>query len=130
MNYALVILGAPCSSQANQTAFRFARAALAAGHQIYRIFFYQDGVYCSSGLAAANDETNLVAHWQALQSQYNLDLVVCVGAGMRRGLFSQGAGDAGSKVATDNLAAGFEVSGLGQLIDASLQVDRLITFGV
>jgi tRNA 2-thiouridine synthesizing protein D len=29
----------------------------------------------------------------------------------------------------DNLAPGFRISGLGQLIEAGIQADRLVTFG-
>ena len=30
---------------------------------------------------------------------------------------------------TDNIAPGFAISGLGQLIDAGIQADRLVVFG-
>jgi tRNA 2-thiouridine synthesizing protein D len=30
---------------------------------------------------------------------------------------------------TDNLAPGFRISGLGQLIEAGIQADRLVVFG-
>jgi tRNA 2-thiouridine synthesizing protein D len=30
---------------------------------------------------------------------------------------------------SNNIAPGFEISGLGQLIDAGIQADRLIVFG-
>jgi tRNA 2-thiouridine synthesizing protein D len=46
-----------------------------------------------------------------------VDLVVCVAAAMRRG------------IRDENLAAGFRISGLGQLVEAGTQTDRLVTFG-
>lgn len=124
MKFALVVLGSPFSSQATQTAFRFCSAALAAEHQIYRVFFYQDGVYCASRCGEASNGSNYAELWQELQRKHSLDLAVCVGASTRRGLLDE------TQLDTQGLIAdGFEVSGLGQLIDAILNADRLITFG-
>ena len=39
MKFALAVYGAPCSSQAPQTALHFARAVLQQGHEIVRLFF-------------------------------------------------------------------------------------------
>ena len=118
MKLALIVLGAPCSSQASETALRFAYAALAANHQIYRVFFYQEGTYCANEAErSARQEATTGQHWQALQQSHQLDLAVCIGASDRRGL---------QLADTDY---GFEIAGLGQLADAALQADRLLTFG-
>ena len=50
MKYALAIYGAPGNSQAPQSALHFARAVIARGHEIQRIFLYQDGVHIASSL--------------------------------------------------------------------------------
>lgn len=120
MKLALIVLGAPCSSQASETALRFTYAALEAGHQIYRVFFYQDGTYCvNEAEQSATREAATGQHWQALQQSHQLDFAVCIGAGGRRGL----------QLATTSAGQGFAIAGLGQLADAALQADRLLTFG-
>lgn len=125
MQFALLVLGAPYSSQANETAFRFACAALESGHRIYRVFFYQDGVYCAFSSGGGSGEINFAARWQELRAQHQLDLIACVGAGTRRGLPETAAQNSGRA----QLADGFELGGLGQLIDAAVQADRLVIFG-
>jgi tRNA 2-thiouridine synthesizing protein D len=45
MKFSLAIYSAPYSAQASDSAYRFAKALLAEGHSLYRIFFYQDGVH-------------------------------------------------------------------------------------
>ncbi len=129
MNFALLILGPPYSTQASTSALRFARAALGGGHSIYRLFFYHDGVHNASALVSpTQDESNLPQQWSELIALHQLDSVVCIAAATRRGVLSeQDAKRLGKPGA--NLSLGHEVSGLGQLVDASLNADRVITFG-
>ena len=63
-----------------------------------------------------------------LAEENKLDLVVCVAAAQRRGIVDEGEAKRNGKDAT-NLAPGFRISGLGQLIEAGIQSDRLVTFG-
>lgn len=129
MNYSLAIYGGPYSDQASHSALHFARATLERGHQINRVFFYHDGVYNGSSLISPpQDEANVPAEWQALAQQHNLELVVCIAAAVRRGLLNEQEARRYSKT-SHNLAEGFTLSGLGQLIDAGLTSDKLITFG-
>lgn len=129
MKYALAIYGAPYANQASETAFSFAQAAIARGHTIYRLFFYLDGVHNASNLATPpQDEADIPARWQALIKEHNIDAVVCIAAGLRRGVLDEVEQQRYEKSA-NNLNEGFVLSGLGQLIDAGTQSDRLITFG-
>ncbi len=129
MKLSLLVLGAPFSSQASYSAYRFARAALLSGHSIYRVFLYQDGVHTSNALSSPpQDELNLCEAWQSLQQQYKLDIVTCIAAASRRGVMNEREAKRNEKTG-HNLLAGFELSGLGQLIEADVQSDRLITFG-
>ncbi|WP_346836472.1 sulfurtransferase complex subunit TusD [Microbulbifer sp. SAOS-129_SWC] len=129
MKFSLAVYGAPHSSQSAATALRFARALLAQGHELYRVFFYGDGVHNGSALSAPpQDEADIVSGWQALQREHQLDLVVCIAAAQRRGLLSASEAKRLEKPAA-NLAAGFALAGLGQLADAAACSDRLITFG-
>lgn len=110
MKFAIQIHAAPNASSAGCTALRFARAALASGHEVLRVFFYQDGVYGALGESAAE--------WAALAREQPLDLVVCVAALERRGL-----------QATVTASQGFRIGGLGLWMEAVLQADRVVVFG-
>ena len=63
-----------------------------------------------------------------LLKRHNLDLVVCVAAAQRRGMLDEDEMKRHGKDA-NNLVKGFRISGLGQLIEAGIQADRLVTFG-
>ena len=49
-------------------------------------------------------------------------------AAQRRGIVDEGEMQRNGKSA-QNLAEGFRISGLGQLIEAGIQSDRLVVFG-
>ena len=129
MIFSLAIYAAPYSSQASDSAYRFAMAALASGHQIYRVFFYHDAVHNASALITPpQDEIHFSNSWQQASKAHNIDLVVCIAAALKRGLLNEQEAERNEKPAF-NLADGFEISGLGQLVDAAVISDRLITFG-
>jgi len=129
MNIAVLVYGSPTASPASMSAYRYVTAALELGHRITRVFFYGEGVHCATRLAAPpQDETNLPAHWQQLGAEHNLELIVCIAAALRRGVINDQEAARHGKTGS-NLATGFELSGLGQLADAALNNDRLITFG-
>jgi tRNA 2-thiouridine synthesizing protein D len=129
MIFSLAIYTAPYSSQASHSAYRFALALLENGHSLYRVFFYHDAVHTASLLTTPQqDEINFTQEWQALAKKYGVDLVVCIAAALKRGLLNQQESIRYDKT-TFNLAEGFEISGLGQLVDAAVISDRLITFG-
>lgn len=129
MIFTLVIHASPVQHQAPETALRFAQALLAANHRLHRVFFYRDGVLNGNALAShAADEPCLTSDWQALAEKHRLDLVVCIAAAIRRGVLDNNEAKRYGK-AQHNLADGFELSGLGQLIEAAIISDRVITFG-
>lgn len=127
MIFSLAVYAAPYSSQASQTAYEFARALLRQGHKLHRVFFYHDGVHNATALASSpQDEFDLHNAWSLLAQEY--DLVVCIAAALKRGLLNKEEADRYSKPA-HNLNDNFELSGLGQLIEAAVTSDRVITFG-
>ncbi|MGR3914557.1 MAG: sulfurtransferase complex subunit TusD [Gammaproteobacteria bacterium] len=129
MQFALLINEGPYTHQASDTAYHFAKAALAGGHEIFRVFFYHDGVHNASRLPAPpQDERDIAARWTRLARAHELDLVVCVAAAARRGVVDAGEQKRHGKDA-NNIAAGFRISGLGQLIEAGARADRLVAFG-
>ena len=129
MKFVLAIYGAPSNSQAPQSALCFARAVLAQGHEIVRLFFYQDGVHTATALAQPpQDESNLPKQWQAFIEAHQLDAVVCIAAALRRGVVDNAEAER-YELTGANLRQGYELSGLGQLVDGALLADRVITFG-
>jgi tRNA 2-thiouridine synthesizing protein D len=118
MKFAILINEGPYQHQASDSAYLFCKAALEKGHEIRRVFFYHDGVNNSSRLTEPpQDDRNIVNRWTKLAEDHKLDLVVCVAAALRRG------------IKDENLAPGFRISGLGQLVEAGIEADRTITFG-
>ena len=129
MIFSIHIVSAPYSHQSALTALRFCQAALKAGHQIKRVFFSGDGVLAGTGLASPpQDEVNLYAEWQALADEHQVELVVCISACLRRGIINESEAERYGK-SQHNLSGAFLLSGLGQLVEAGLESDRLITFG-
>ena len=129
MIFSLAIHASP-SSQANDSAYRFASAVTASrDHQLHRVFFYHDAVYTASLLnCPPQDEIDHTRRWQNLSIAYQVDLVVCIAAALRRGIIDDSEADRYGK-STSNLADHFSLSGLGQLVEATVNSDRLITFG-
>ncbi len=118
MKIGILVNEGPYTHEASDSAYLFARAAIAKGHEISRVFFYHDGVNNSTRLTEPpQDDRNIVNRWSKLAEEHQLDLVVCVAAALRRG------------IKDENLAPGFRISGLGQLIEAGIKADRLVTFG-
>jgi tRNA 2-thiouridine synthesizing protein D len=128
MKYALQINTSPYHSNRGYAAYQFIQAALAANHQIFRVFFYQEGIYHAFRYATPpDDELHLTKKWTQLASEHRIDLVVCISAAQRRGLLC--ADEAKRQDKQDNdLAQGFRISGLGQLIEATLEADRFLIF--
>ncbi|MDE0095964.1 MAG: sulfurtransferase complex subunit TusD [Gammaproteobacteria bacterium] len=129
MKFAVVVNEGPYTHQASDTAFQFVKAALDGGHEVMRVFFYHDGVNNGTRLTTPpQDDRDIVNRWAELASQHELDLVVCVAAAQRRGIVDPDEQKRNSKDA-NNIADGFRISGLGQLIEAGIQADRLVSFG-
>lgn len=129
MIISVMVTGSPVSTQSAQTALSFCEAAITAGHQLYRIFFYEDGVHVGNSLAInAQDERNLNSDWSAFVQKHELDAVICVASALKRGVLNDGEAVRYEKPAA-NLADGFDISGLGQWVDACINSDRVVSFG-
>lgn len=129
MKFGVLVNEGPYQHQASDSAYQFVRAALDAGHEVFRVFFYHDGVHNGTRLTVPpQDDRNVVERWSALAKERGLDLVLCVAAAQRRGLLDADEAQRHGKD-VDNIAPGFRISGLGQLIEAAIQSDRLVTFG-
>ncbi|MCU7959556.1 MAG: sulfurtransferase complex subunit TusD [gamma proteobacterium symbiont of Bathyaustriella thionipta] len=129
MKLAIQINEGPYQHEASDSAYLFTKAALQAGHEISRVFFYHDGVNNGTNLTTPpQDDRNIVKRWSELATENELDLVICVAAAQRRGIVDQGEMERNGKSA-QNVADGFRISGLGQLVEAAIEADRLVVFG-
>jgi len=129
VKFGVVVSEGPYTHQAADSAYLFVKAALDAGHEVPRVFFYHDGVYVATRLSVPpQDERNIQENWTALAKEHEVDLVVCIAAAQRRGILDANEAKRQGKDA-DNIAEGFQISGLGQLIEMGIQTDRLVTFG-
>ena len=118
MKFGILVNEGPYTHQASDSAYQFTKAVLEKGHEVFRVFFYHDGVNNSTRLTEPpQDDRNVVARWSRLAAEHGVDLVVCVAAALRRG------------IKEEVLAPGFRISGLGQLVEAGIEADRLVTFG-
>ena len=129
MKFSIMVNEGPYTHQASDTAYHFTEAALRGGHSIVRVFFYHDGVNNGTRLTTPpQDDRNIVKRWSELAAEHKLDLVLCIAAAQRRGLMDKNEAKRHGKD-TDNLAPGFRISGLGQLIEAGIEADRMVVFG-
>lgn len=128
MKFAIAVFSA-AHAPSSRRALLFAQAVLAGGHEIVRLFFYQDGVHsASANVVVPQDEQDIAAQWQDLVRTHQLDGVVCIAAALRRGVLNEEEALRYQKPAA-NLSGSWELSGLGQLHDAAQSADRLICFG-
>ncbi len=129
MKLGILVNEGPYQHQASDTAYQFTKAAIEKGHKIFRIFFYNDGVNNGTRLGVPpQDDRNVTKLWSELAAEHDLDLVVCIAAAQRRGILDESEAKRHGKDSS-NLAPGFRISGLGQLIEAGIQADRLVVFG-
>ena len=129
LKFGVVVNEGPYTHQASDSALQFVKAALSKGHQIFRVFFYHDGVNNGTRFTVPpQDDRNLQKQWSELALMHHLDLVVCIAAAQRRGILDANEAKRQGKDA-DNIAPGFRISGLGQLIEAGIEADRLVVFG-
>lgn len=128
MNFAIALLAGP-QDPAARSALEFARAVIASGHQISRLFFYRDAVQLASQLIVVpQDERDIAVEWRQFIQDNRLDSVICIAAALRRGVLDEAEATRWSRPAA-NTAAPWALSGLGQWIDALQSADRAVTFG-
>ena len=129
MKFSIQVSEGPYNHEASVTAINFVKAAVEAGHDIFRVFFYHDGVNNGTNFATPpQDDMNIQQTWSELAAAHDIDLVVCVAAAQRRGIVDEGEMTRNKK-SGQNIMDGFRISGLGQLIEAGIESDRLVVFG-
>jgi tRNA 2-thiouridine synthesizing protein D len=129
VKFGILVNEGPYTHQASDSAYHFTKAALEKGHEIFRVFFYNDGVYNGTRFGVPpQDDRNITVKWAELAEKHDLDLVVCVAAAQRRGVLDEDEAKRHGKDG-NNIAPRFRISGLGQLVEAGTQAERLVVFG-
>ena len=129
MKYALLVLDSPSSGTASATAARFAEALISRGHELNQVFFLDAGA--DTGLTsrvAMQGELDTVGLWRSVAAKHGVQLVVCVASALRRGVIDATEADRHEKPGP-TLDKAFSIGGLGRLVEASAEADRLVTFG-
>ena len=126
---AIMVLGSPYANTSTQTALNFSKTVLESGQKIERLFFYHEAAYIGSDLTiASQDEQNLPEAWQHFIKENNLDSVVCIASGLKRGIIDEPEAKRYEKP-QHSLNKSIELAGLGQWVDAVNTADKHIIFG-
>jgi tRNA 2-thiouridine synthesizing protein D len=127
--YSLLVLSCPASGSGAQTAAAFAQCVIERGHSIRRVFFLDDGTYAGADAAVfPQDEVDRIKPWVELKEQHAVELILCISSALKRGMLDESEARRHEKQAS-TVHPTFTISGLGQLVDACANSDRLITFG-
>lgn len=117
MKFGILVCEGPYQHEASDSAYQFAKAVLEKGHEIPRVFFYQDGVLNATKLMDPQaDDRHIQKQWSALATEKGIEFIVCVAAAKRRGIVEEVT------------AEGFKIGGLGMLTDLAIEADRLVMF--
>lgn len=128
MKYQLNVYASPWSSSAQAEALAFATALSSSDHQLVRVFFFMDGVYCGlSSQAPATDEPDWRQLWSELQQHSQCELLLCIAASANRGLLNDSEAQRQDK-AVVTVEPPFELVGLGQWAAGFGDCDRVVSF--
>lgn len=118
LRYTIVVMGPVYGTQQSYFAYQFIEELLKTPHIVECIFFYGEGVSnASHAVNPANDEFDLHAAWQDLARKFDISLMFCGSAGMRRGINKD-----------CNVENCFKFSSLTELSRLIASSDRVIQF--
>ncbi|VFP79701.1 sulfurtransferase complex subunit TusD [Candidatus Erwinia haradaeae] len=128
MRFLLIVTGSAYGTQKASSAFLFASSIVKTRHILESVFFYREGVLNANEFnTPASDEVNLTRLWQKLHQNYGVMLNICISAALRRGVCNKEE-LTNTNLISSNLAAGFQLVGLGDLTAAALTCDRMVQF--
>ena len=116
MRMGIMVLEGPYQHQAADSAYQFAKAALARGHEIVGVFLYTDAVNIANRFIEPPGERNIAAQFDELATQ-GIPVVACTACAKFRGMRPD--------LKTDHV----RLSGLGSLAEYLRRADRFVTFG-
>jgi tRNA 2-thiouridine synthesizing protein D len=87
--FLIFVTRSPFDSLNGQTALSFCEAAIALGHEIEHVFFYQQGIqHANVDIQPASGEKSMLTQWVKFSEQTKTSLNVCVTASIKRGVLS------------------------------------------
>lgn len=129
MIYSLLVLSSATSGHSAMTAAAFARCLIARGHTIHRVFFLDEGTRAGSNMAVfPQDESDRLQPWVGLAEEHGVELILCISSALKQGMLDEAEAQRYEKGGA-GIHPAFTISGLGQLVDAAISSDRLMTFG-
>ena len=130
MRFGIVVNEGPYTHQASDSALQFAeRRAREGTRDLPRLLLPRRRQQRHALHRSAAGRPQSAARLERTRAdKHTLDLVVCIAAAQRRGILDANEAKRQGKDG-DNIAPGFRISGLGQLIEAGIQADRLVVFG-
>lgn len=85
-------------------------------HQVSAIFFLFDAAYtANSFIEMPTDEPNISQQWSEFAHKHHVRLVVCSASAARRG------------ICVTNLATGFNLGSIGELVESCDAADRVVS---
>ena len=122
-------MSSPATGQSAMTAAHFGLSVIHKGHGIHRVFFLDQGTANGSALAVyPQDEADRLEPWLELAEKHQVELVLCISSALRQGVLDADEAERYEKSAA-TIHPAFTISGLGQLVDAAMVSDRVVTFG-
>ena len=92
------------------------------------MFFYHEAVQTAlNSRVPPQGERDISSDWVEFGRAHQIELAVCIANGLKRGVLSTGEQKRYDMPAA-TLAVGFELVGLGQLIDAIAASERYVEF--
>jgi tRNA 2-thiouridine synthesizing protein D len=115
MKIGILLLTGPYQHQASDTAYHFAKAAAARGHEVLGVFLYTDGVNNANRSISAPGFRNIAQMFTELGGKTRV--VACGTCARFRGLTKE------------NLAECTAMGGMGALVKMLQDCDRFLVFG-
>ena len=127
-SFTLLVRTSPFAGANHQIAQDFVSGALAQGHEIRRVFFYQDAVYAAlNTMQPVQGQMSVTARWQQLAESGKFPLQVCIANALRRGVTDEQE-QKRYNLPCVTCADGFELAGLGEMATAATDSDRIVEF--
>ncbi|WP_343189910.1 sulfurtransferase complex subunit TusD [Buchnera aphidicola (Astegopteryx bambusae)] len=128
MKYTILVSGPCFGTQNSISSFLFSKHLIKKGHFIKSIFFYSDGVYNSNSINFSdNEKINLLKCWKKLHKKFNINLKLCIGSALKRGLVNKDiALERGVDI--NNIDYCFKITGFTELSEDIMLSDRVIQF--
>lgn len=128
LSYSILVTSSLLESQNAKSAFLFSKALMHhTKNSIHSIFFYGNGVFNGITTIKEINGMNITDQWHRFSKKFSINLYICATAAQDRGIISSHF-EKKNELLQENLHAGFQVVGLGVLVNTILNSDRFLQF--